>query len=263
MLLFVKLGGSLITDKSRSHTFQKETMQRLAAEIQTARKQLPELRLVLGHGSGSFGHIPAAKYHTRDGVHTQQEWAGFLEVWREARSLNDLVMESLHAVNIPAIPFSPVASVISVNHQIQKWDIDPIQQALQNGLVPVVYGDVIFDGSTGGTIFSTEELFEYLALSLKPSRILLAGIEKGIYKDFPDTSEIIPEIRVDQFEEFKKHLSGSVNTDVTGGMLEKAAKMLDLIKKISPLEVIIFSGAEPGILQQALLGANPGTRLLM
>jgi isopentenyl phosphate kinase len=261
MLVFLKLGGSLITDKSRPHVFRKEIMQRLAEEIQAMRLQYPDLQLVLGHGSGSFGHIPAAKYHTRDGVRTPEEWAGFLEVWREARSLNDLVMDCLQNAGVPAIPFSPVSAVTSQNHRIENWNISPLRQALDHCLVPVVYGDVIFDTATGGTIFSTEELFEYLALELKPSRILLAGIEGGVFKDFPNTTELIPEIQSREFGKIKGHLTGSADTDVTGGMLDKVSKMLDLIKKIPELEVIIFSGAESGVLNQAFSGVNPGTRL--
>lgn len=261
MLVFLKLGGSLITDKSRPHTFREDVMLRLAGEIQTARKGNPDLQLVLGHGSGSFGHVPAAKYHTRAGVHTPQEWVGFLEVWREARSLNDLVMDCLQGSGIHAVSISPISAVTSNNHQVEQWNTNPIKAALDHNLVPVVYGDVIFDTACGGTIFSTEELFDHLALEFRPSRILLAGIERGVYKDFPSTSEMIPEIRCSQIEEIKRHLAGSANTDVTGGMLDKVSKMLDLIEKIPSLEVIIFSGAESGLLNEAISGQNPGTRL--
>jgi hypothetical protein len=48
---------------------------------------------------------------------------------------------------------------------------------LIHGLVPVIYGDVIFDSIRGGTIFSTEEQFEFLAAEFEPEKILLAGVE--------------------------------------------------------------------------------------
>ena len=79
-LIFLKLGGSLITDKSNAHTARPDVLRRLAAEILTALDAQPDLRLVIGHGSGSFGHIPAHRYHTRVGVRTASEWAGFIEV---------------------------------------------------------------------------------------------------------------------------------------------------------------------------------------
>ena len=33
--------------------------------------------LVIGHGSGSFGHYMASKYGTRKGVDGPDQWAGF------------------------------------------------------------------------------------------------------------------------------------------------------------------------------------------
>ena len=56
-LIFLKLGGSLLTDKTGTEALRADTLQRLAAEIAAARAADPQLRLVLGHGSGSFGHV--------------------------------------------------------------------------------------------------------------------------------------------------------------------------------------------------------------
>ena len=66
--------------------------------------------------------------------------------------------------------------------------------ALAAGLVPLVYGDVIFDRKRGGIILSTEELFDYLARVMKPEEILLAGMEEGVWKDFPVCSTLIQQI---------------------------------------------------------------------
>ncbi len=84
-LVFLKLGGSLITDKKRPHTPRMDVIRRLAREIAAARNIRPDLQLVLGHGSGSFGHIPAEKYGTHQGVKSPSEW---LWIYRSvARSL--------------------------------------------------------------------------------------------------------------------------------------------------------------------------------
>jgi isopentenyl phosphate kinase len=63
-LAFLKLGGSLITDKDLPYTPRLDKLTRLAQEIKAAlfsdrltgtQKQMG-LKLILGHGSGSFGH---------------------------------------------------------------------------------------------------------------------------------------------------------------------------------------------------------------
>jgi isopentenyl phosphate kinase len=44
-------------------------------------------------------------------------------------------------------------------------------------------------------------------------------------------------------------------------MLSKVTEMLTLVEQVPGLEVLVFSGEEPGNVQQALRGKNPGTRL--
>ena len=51
-LTFLKLGGSLITDKTHPRTPRPESLARLASEIAAALGEDPALALILGHGSG-------------------------------------------------------------------------------------------------------------------------------------------------------------------------------------------------------------------
>jgi len=259
-LHLLKLGGSLITDKTRPHTPRPAVISRLVGEIASARLA-SSLPLVLGHGSGSFGHIPAQKYGTRQGVTTPYQWQGFLAVWREAAALNRLVMEGLWQAGLPAISFPPSAMVVARDGQVAAWDISPLQVALQADLLPVIYGDVVFDTVRGGTILSTEELFVHLAKEMHPQRLLLAGIEPGVWVDFPACTHLIPEINPANLPEVESTLSGSAAADVTGGMKSKVHAMLALVEAMPGLVVSIFSGEEPGNLEKALSGEELGTRI--
>lgn len=260
-LCFIKLGGSLITEKDKPHTPRPQVIARLAAEIAHARQTNPNLQILLGHGSGSFGHVPARKYGTRQGVHSAEGWLGFVEVWREASQLNRLVMDALAEAGLPTISFPPSASVWVEGGQVQNWDLQPLQAALQAGLLPVVFGDVVFDRKWGGTILSTEDLFRHLAYQLRPARILLAGIEAGVYVDYPTCTRYLPEITPDNFKEVRQFLSGSAATDVTGGMLSKVEQSLEMVVRLPGLEVLVFTGEEAGNLASALEGQPLGTRI--
>lgn len=259
MVYFLKLGGSLITDKNQPHTVRAGALKRLAQEIADALQLRHDLQLLIGHGSGSFGHVPAENYGTRQGVSSAEGWWGFVEVYREARFLNQLVLESLLEAGLPVISFPPSAAVISAAGRVQSWDIQPIQAALATGLIPLVNGDVIFDVRRGGTILSTEELFAHLALELNPQRILLAGIEAGVWQDYPACKQLAGSITPDTFNVQDRSLTGAAAVDVTGGMRQKVEIMLSLARQIPGLEAIIFSGEEPGLVYQALLGDLPGT----
>ena len=93
--IFLKLGGSLLTDKTEFEQIRQDVLSRVAGEISAARDANPTLRLVLGHGSGSFGHVHASQYGTRIGVQTAAEWAGFTAVSDSALRLNRIVVKAL------------------------------------------------------------------------------------------------------------------------------------------------------------------------
>lgn len=259
--VLLKLGGSLITDKNRRQTARRDTIARLAAEIASALKARPALQLVVGHGAGSFGHIEAREYGTRAGVHSPAAWRRFAEVAAVAARLNGIMLEALRAADVPAMAFQPSASVIAEDAVVSTMAAEPMRRALQSGLVPIVHGDVAFDDVRGGTIISTEDIFRYLATELKPSRILLAGIEPGVIAGYPD-GNVISEITTTGIDSIADQIQGSHAPDVTGGMESKVREMLAQIGRQPELEVQIFSGEEAGLVFAALTGqAQPGTRL--
>jgi isopentenyl phosphate kinase len=261
MLIFLKLGGSLITDKTRPYTPRLERLDNLILQIAAALRENTDLRLVLGHGSGSFGHQAASQYGTRSGVSGPKAWRGFSEVWYQASALNRLVVEALRRAGLPAVTLAPVAAVTARDGQVAAWDLAPLKAALANGLLPVLHGDVVFDAARGGTILSTEDLFAHLARQLHPERILLAGLEAGVWEDFPRRTHLVSEMTPQTFTQQASGLGRSAGADVTGGMQTKVTEMLRLVEQVPGLEVLIFSGEEADTIRRALQGENPGTRL--
>ena len=244
----------------------------LASQIAHALQTRPDLLLILGHGSGSFGHTAAKKYGTRDGPPLSPPifeengggtrggyWKGFAEVWYQATTLNRYVLQALHEAGISAMTFSPAASVWSENGKVVEWDLSQIKYALETGILPVVHGDVIFDRAKGGTILSTEELFEHLARELHPQRILLAGLEEGVWADFPARKHKVQKLTRESFDEIKQNTGKATGTDVTGGMESKVRQMLELVETVPGLTIQIFSGENSENLEKALLGEHLGT----
>lgn len=270
-LVFLKLGGSLITDKTQPYTPRLNKLADLALQIATFLSRTPSLRLVLGHGSGSFGHTAAREHGTRAGVRTSplalllqgggNYWRGFAEVHFQAEQLNHYVMDALHQAGLAALAFPPSGTVIASDGRVSMWETTPIHMALANGILPVIYGDVVFDEVRGGTILSTEDLFQFLACQLTPNRILLAGLEAGVWADFPARTRLLNGISPSSYEAMRAGLGAAVGTDVTGGMESKVQQMLSLIQEFPTLEAVIFSAEGPGNLTSALAGEPIGTKL--
>jgi isopentenyl phosphate kinase len=254
-LLFLKLGGSLITDKTGYEAMRQQVLARLAREISLALAARPGVQLLLGHGSGSFGHIPAAKYGTRKWVQTAEQWHGFAEVSAAAARLNRLVTEALLDEGVPAVSLQPSASTKCVGGSIKSMATTPIRAALDAGLVPVIYGDVAFDSAKGGTIISTEEIMTYLTAEFQPSWLLLAGETDGVYDA---KKQVIPTITNANFDSLGSVLGKSRGTDVTGGMASKVREMLALVRAHPHLTIRIFSGLESGALQEILRHPEAG-----
>ncbi|MFP4344820.1 MAG: isopentenyl phosphate kinase [Anaerolineales bacterium] len=259
-LLFVKLGGSLITDKWQEATPRLDLLERLAGEVRAALEARPDLRLLLGHGSGSFGHPEASRYGTQAGVRTPEAWVGFARVGAAAARLNRLVVDTFLEAGVPVLSLQASASALARGGLLQRLALEPVERALEVGLVPLVFGDVAFDEAQGGTVLSTEDLFVHLAAVLRPARVLLAGNAPGV---LDDEHEVIPEITPESLPEVAAYLRGSRYVDVTGGMVDKVERMVGLVQQVPGLRVRIFTGREPGNLRRAILDSESslGTRI--
>ena len=229
-LVFVKLGGSLITDKLLPDMPRMAVIERLAAEIAAALAQRPELQLVLGHGSGSFGHIQAQRY----GVHlgSLSDWMGYAQTGAAAQRLNRLVTDALLAAGVPAVSIQPSASVVCRGGEIVQMSLEPIRHLLAHGAVPLVYGDVAVDAGRGCAIVSTEQVLGYLARNLAPDRIVEVGELDGVYTADPRRdaqAKLLPIVTPQILAALGDDLGGSHAVDVTGGMRAKVSLLLQLV----------------------------------
>ncbi len=260
-LVFVKLGGSLITDKNLEATARPEVIRRLAGEVCRALDRRADLRLVLGHGSGSFGHMAAQRHHVQTGV---TNWRGYAETGAAATRLNRIVTDIFLEAGVPVVSIQPSASARCRGGELQELAVHPVEGALQHGLVPLVYGDVAQDDLWGSTIISTETIFAYLARLLSPQRILLVGEVRGVYSSDPhrdSQARLVRLLQASRIEQAESVLGGSHGVDVTGGMRTKVSGMVDLVRAMPTLQVALLSGLELGLLERALEDAqlNPGT----
>lgn len=260
-LVFVKIGGSLITDKTKQFSLQEENLELVCREIKEASKT--GRKLVIGHGAGSFAHIPAQKYQTYKGIINKQSLRGIAEVADVAAQLNRIIVRKLLDYQVNAVSVSPLSIMLARQHRLQSICPKTIEELLKLGLLPVVYGDQIIDTQTGCTIFSTEKVLGYIALALKNKnyaieKIIHCGKTEGVYDE---NGKTIPLITNKNFSNLKKTIGSPEGIDITGGMMHKVKESLSLAKQGIP--AVIINGEKPGNISKAITGKKvPGTRII-
>ncbi len=259
-LTFIKIGGSLITHKDRAYSVNQEALELVVQEIKKAQDY--PAKIILGHGSGSYGHVAAQKYQTQKGILNEESYWGIAEVAQAASELHQLVMRELLEFGVRAFSFPPHAFLTSRDHQLDSLYLDSLKKALEIDLLPVVYGDQILDRAVGCTIFSTEQVLTSLALALKKQgyeikQMIQCGQTNGVYDEAGQT---IPLITPKNFSEYQKSIADSAEVDVTGGMLHKVKQSLALAEQ--GIESLIIDGIEHGSLSQAIAGKEVvGTKI--
>ena len=251
---FLKLGGSLITDKTRDATARPEVIRDMAREVRGALDRDPDLGLLLGHGSGSYGHVVASRYRVHQGC---RDWWGYAATGAAAARLNRLVVDIMLEEGVPVVSLQPSASARCVGGELGEMSVRPFGDLLARGLVPMVYGDVALDDQQGSAIASTEQIMAFLAPILRPRRIVLAGEVEGVFDADPrrvPEAKLIRDIGRHNLEAVRAALSGSHGVDVTGGMLTKVLTMAALARSQPGLSIHLVSGLRPGDVQAALLG---------
>ncbi|HEY7213577.1 MAG TPA: hypothetical protein VIC28_03055, partial [Thermoanaerobaculia bacterium] len=184
-IVLVKLGGSLITDKARPETARAEVIARLAGEIARGMKE-QRFRLLVGHGSGSYGHAAAQRFGLGSGARSPEQLPGVPFTQERAAALHRLVVEALEAAGLLPYSIAPSSCVVAAAGLPAALAGEPLFLALERGLLPVLYGDVVMDREWGASICSTERLFELAVPGLLERgwtvrRILWLGETDGLY----------------------------------------------------------------------------------
>lgn len=256
-LTLVKLGGSVITEKDKPFTEKLDVIKRLTNEIHEARKEMG-LKMIVGHGGGSYPHVPAAKFHTNEGIINQDSFEGIVKVQDAASRLNRIIVRELIAAGENAISIQLSACAIGENGRIKEMFLKPMEAFLDYNILPVPHGDVAIDLKKGCCILSTEEVLRYLATTglhnYEINRVIICGRVDGVLDGDPEdsSSKVIPVITPKNVGEIEDYLAESSGIDVTGGMAQKVKSMLELARKGIKIEII--NGLKPNYLKRALLG---------
>jgi len=244
-LIIIKLGGSLITEKTKPFVARKEIIERICKELKPAYPNM-----IITHGTGSFGHPIVLKYKIHKGFHGKdEERIGISETKYWVNNLTQMIMRSLIDAGIPAFPFHPSSLGVMENGRFVEFNFEPIRGYLKMGIIPIIPADGPYDRKKGALIASGDYLAEVLAKEFKPSVVIFAMDEDGIIQD----DSLIPELNLKQLESFLERISEG--KDATGGLKGKLKHVVNILKMGIPVKLV--NGLKEGRIRALLEGKNP------
>lgn len=245
----LKLGGSLVTDKSKPMTARLDVIERVSKEIREA-LEISRIDLVLIHGGGSFGHYYASKVLSERGSIDSE---GFAQIAWSMNELSRLIVSKLIENRVSAVQISTRGVVYEEENEVHVY-IDSIRRLMSRNLVPVLFGDVIVSNQ-GFRIISGDELAWRIALELGSEWVLFATNVEGVYDKPPEKGggEVIKRLRLSEIDRMSIDLENtSRGIDVTGGMLQKILSGEKALAR--GVKGHVFSGLIPGNIYRALVG---------
>jgi len=248
-MILIKLGGSVITDKSEYRKFNREQTARLCKEMASCGKGI-----MVVHGAGSFGHVIAKQYSLQLGLQDFCQVPAVAQVQHDVRELSQEVVAELIKVGIPAVSVPPGSCFVMDKGRLIADNDECIRRLAHIGVMPVLFGDVVADRSKGFGICSGDQAMEVLAKIFKPDRIVFVSDVDGLYTSDPKKdkdAKLIPEVDGKMLDRLDSELTVA---DVTGGIHGKVEEMLRMCGDNG--ECILVNGTVPGRLEALLKGED-------
>ncbi len=246
MTKVLKIGGSVLTDKTQSATARPAEIERVAEEIASS-----ALDLVLVHGAGSFGHIPARRY----GLPQNFSPEGLRVTHSSVVKLNDLVVEALGKAGASPMPVHPFSCTLLREGRIEDFAVAPVEEMVSDGLLPVLHGDVAMDMTRKAGIVSGDQLVAHLARAMRAEIVAVGTNVDGVLI----SGKPLKYLTRKDLSSVEREIGEGSGVDVTGGMRGKLLELLDLAD--AGIESVIFNAAKEGNIVRALQGESVGTKV--
>lgn len=246
-MILIKLGGSVITDKSRYRTFNRETVSRLCREIKQSGK-----KVIIVHGAGSFGHVLAKEHKINDGFIDKSQIPAVTQICYDVRELNSMVVKELNDNGIPSVSVPTGSTFMMDNRKLIINDPEVLKGFISKGIVPVMFGDVVLDRKLGFAICSGDQIMERLAEIFDIERVIFVSDIDGLYDSDPKENKNAKLIEHVNKKTLKTIESNSAVDDVTGGVKEKMNSMLRMCSE--KRDCILVNGNAEGRLLSLLQG---------
>jgi isopentenyl phosphate kinase len=253
--LVLKLGGSLVTDKSKAYCLRERVLKTACAEVRECRDAGLFDRLLVVHGVGSFGHPPVIEHKLYKGFIDKGQLMPISRTQSKVNELRAKISACLQDEGLP-VNYLHISSIATATKgKITRLDVEAARGWLEIGMVPVLGGDMVQDTAMGFSVGSGDQVAALLAKEFKASHLVFATDVAGVYETDPKST---PDARI--LSEVSLSAMGAVDLshgkgDASGAMRGKLASVAMLEPELRQgMEMAIMSMMHPGNLRAFLEG---------
>ncbi|MFX1276363.1 MAG: isopentenyl phosphate kinase [Promethearchaeota archaeon] len=252
-IILLKLGGSLLTDKNTPNSIREDVVKGAIQQIIDA-----NVKLIIIHGGGSFGHPIAKKYKITKGIDSSipEQILGLAETHQAMNKFNSYLTNLFLEKKYPTLSLQTSSMFFKESNQILMNSIDIIETALDLNILPILYGDIILDKEGSFSIISGDQIIFELCKKIKKfkiSKVIFTMETDGLFiKDVNnvDNCILVEECISDELDRLEIADLGQ-KIDVTGGIKGK----LDFIKQICNLNIPVqlINGLKKDFIYKSLI----------
>ena len=267
-LTVIKLGGSLLTDKSKPYTYRKQVLNSVAREIKECLDEGLIQSLILLHGVGSYGHPPVLEHNLHKGFLGPEQLLPLSKTQESVATLRHIIVKELQNAGIPVCLMYPSSMVTAEKMRMTNYFLDPLRGFVSVGMVPLLGGDILIDSVMGWSVGSGDQLAAIIANEFGAKRLIFASDVAGIYESDPKVNSeatLIETVDLNQLDATLKRMGASETADASGKMKGKLKSLTPAIPAIRKgLEVGLLSMMEHGNLKAFLEGKpTAATRIVV
>jgi len=266
-LTVIKLGGSLLTDKSKPYEARRSIIASTAKELKECIDEGLIESLIVVNGVGSFGHPPVLEYKLYKGFTGPEQFIPLSKTQGIVNEFRLMITKEFQDAGLPVNLLHPSSMVVAEKMHIAKTSFEPLKGWMTMGMIPILGGDLLYDTVMGFSVGSGDELAITLVRQLGANRLIFAMDEAGIYDDNPKknpNAKLLKEIDINNLDSVINDLKQVGDVDASGAMRGKLSSIglvQDLVKE--GLETALLSMMEYGNLKAFLRGKDvPCTKIV-
>lgn len=244
----IKLGGSIITDKSVPFKILYDNITDIAEQIAKYGKR----NLLLVHGGGSIGHYLVEKLRFNE--KETQDPKAISTIIYEMDNLTQTISKVFLEFNVPVIALQ-THSLVFFGEKGVMMDSRFILNWLRKGLIPILKGDVILGYDNLARVVSGDVIVSELAKLDEVKKVIMCFDQDGIIgKD----GNVIKQLSLKS--NFEELIWSTDKYDVTGGLKAKLNAMAPIV---SMKKEVYFMNPKRNRLLNALIEKEfKGTKLI-